>query len=500
MPNSLSRQRTTAVSVLILLVVTLLVAPLLTRSLQADEASSIWFTQLPWRSFLADFCDPHPPGYYLLLKGWLTLGNQAIWSRLLSLWAVQLAIALTLRLGRDLVNARTGILAAALLAFQPLTLWYAAQTRMYALVMLLGILAFWVAWRLWHTNGRSYFLWLGYWLTASALFWADFTGLFVWGLLQLIWLAFGRPHFRRWLLVQTAVLLPYLFLMRLLPASQTLSHSYQPIFVAVQAMKFGLHLPPDQAAILLLMLLSIVAVVGILIAAIGPRFYRRWPAQSRTLLMFILISAWLFLIFAAAIPRLYTIKRLLVPMLPLLALATAALTKSWSPRRAFALVLPGLLVCLLILPRHPGEAWQTAVTEITKNAPQGARFWVDDMIVPAFAYYIDPEFADQWHVLNGRFLPQLPPVTPAANAPLFIVSTNTPYRALLPLLPLSFHQNYKLTQEHNWPGSRIYEFQPHSAIDPSNIDMPQPSPAAQWGLLLPSPLDTCQFPLPLGEG
>jgi hypothetical protein len=138
--------------------------------------------------------------------------------------------------------------------------------------------------------------------------------------------------------------------------------------------------------------------------------------------------------------------------------------------------------------------WQTAVAQITKNAPQGAHFWVDDMIGPAFAYYVAPQLADQWQVLNGRSLPQLPETTPLDDSPLYLVTANSPYRALLPLLPPAFHQTYQLTAEHNWPGILIYEFQPSLPTNQKPIPFPAPSPAAQWGLLLPSPLATCPQP------
>lgn len=502
------RRRTTAalshvemaVFILIVLAFTFFTAPLLTRSLQIDEASSIWFTRLPWNGFLTSYCDPHPPGYYLLLKGWLGSGIQAIWSRLPSLWAALLAIALTFRLGRHWVNRRTGLLAAALLAFQPLTMWYAAQTRMYALVLFLGVVTFWLASRLWQANGRfrvaqsrrTPLLWFLYWFVASLLLWVDFTGLLVWGLLQLIWLAIGRPHLRGWLLLQTAVFLPFLLLFSLLPATQTLSGGYQPVFVAIQATKLGIQILPDQASKLLLIILALVAILSILSAIVGPRLYRRWPTQISVLITVLLVGSWLFLIFAAAVPRLYTIKRLLVPLLPMLALATAAVTKTWTTRRAVTLVLPGLLVCLIFLPLHPSDAWQTAVLQITKNAPEGARFWVDDMIVPAFAYYIDPQLDEQWDVLYGRSLPQLPDTEPTAPAPLFLVTSKSPYRDLFPLLPSTFHENYQLMEEYSSTGVDIYEFQQRTDGPIDIKSSPLPPFAAEWGLLLNSPLDTCR--------
>jgi hypothetical protein len=363
--------------------------------------------------------------------------------------------------------------------------------------MLLGVGVFWWGWRLWREDGRSgdrrsRWRWFLYWLAASALLWADYTGLLVWGLLQLVWLAAGRPQLRRWLPAQTAVFLPWLFLIRQLPASQTLTHSYQPIFVAVQAFKFGVLLPPEQAAILLLAALALAAVLGVLIALAGPRSYRRYPRQLHMLLALLLVGGWLFLILAASIPRLYTLKRLLVPLLPVFALAVAAVTANWRPRRAAALALPGVLVCLLLLPGHQSDTGETAVAQITENAPQGAQLWVDDMVVPAFAYYAGSELDGRWVTLNGRALPQLPAADP--GVPIILVTTNSPYRELLPLLPPAFRQTYQLTGEQSWSGIRIYEFWPHAVSGPDALPWPDPSVTAEWGLLLPSPLAACQAP------
>lgn len=496
MPSLSPRLRTTAISTLILLSFTLLAAPYLTRSLQIDEATSIWFTRLPWSTFLQDFCDPHPPTYYLLLKGWLTLGSQAFWARTFSLWAVLLAIAFTIRLGKDWLNAHTGLLAAALFAFQPLTIWYAVQARMYPLVMLLGILTTWLAWHSWQDDNKKYRTWFWYWLSASTLIWVDFTGFLVWGTLQCIWLAFNRPHLRGWLITQTAVLLPFFILFPLLPARQMLSQGYQPVFIAIQAANLGLALSPDQATTVMFGLLAGSGTLALIISAYSPKLYHRWPNQVHILLTILLISAWLILLLATAIPRLFTIKRLLVPLLPILALATAGVTIKWPVRRAAALILPGLFICLFVLPSHTSDEWKTAIDTITKNAPQGAVFWVDDMVVPAFAYYADPELINQWTVLNGRALPELPDAIPEGSAPLYLVTDHSPYRDLFILLPPTFHQRFQMKQDMSWAGVTIYEFQKTASNDENIGSHPTPTPSIkdEWGLRLPSPLANCQQP------
>ena len=53
----------------------LLPLPLLGRSLGIDETASVWFARFLLPDLLIRLCDPHPPGYYLVLKGWMALGE-----------------------------------------------------------------------------------------------------------------------------------------------------------------------------------------------------------------------------------------------------------------------------------------------------------------------------------------------------------------------------------------------------------------------------------------
>ena len=125
----------------------LLPLPLLTQSLWIDEASSVWFARLPVADLLFHLCDPHPPGYYLLLKGWLVFGETEAWLRLPSLLASVATVALTAQAGRAILGARVGALAALLVATFPLQSWYAAEVRMYAVAQALGVALLLLTWR-----------------------------------------------------------------------------------------------------------------------------------------------------------------------------------------------------------------------------------------------------------------------------------------------------------------------------------------------------------------
>ena len=91
------------------------------QSLWRDEATSIWFARLPLSTLLTTLCDPHPPGYYLLLKAWSVIGGESEFGlRAPSLLAAVLAVALTYRWWRQMCGGRCARLAALLVALHPL--------------------------------------------------------------------------------------------------------------------------------------------------------------------------------------------------------------------------------------------------------------------------------------------------------------------------------------------------------------------------------------------
>jgi uncharacterized membrane protein len=104
--------------------------------------------------------DIHPPGYYVLLRGWLALagyptgradptgnGLEFMAGFFSLLWGVIL-IALVYALARRLTtNPVVALLAAALIALSPYNVWYSQEVRMYTLGAALGALALYALWR-----------------------------------------------------------------------------------------------------------------------------------------------------------------------------------------------------------------------------------------------------------------------------------------------------------------------------------------------------------------
>src|SRR3954454_23517914 len=80
-----------------------------------------------------------PPAYYVLAWVWAKLfGTGEVGLRSLSALFGTATIPLAFLLGRELVGRRTGLVAAALCAFNPLLVWYSQEARSYALMILLA--------------------------------------------------------------------------------------------------------------------------------------------------------------------------------------------------------------------------------------------------------------------------------------------------------------------------------------------------------------------------
>ena len=113
-----------------------------------DEGYSVWFATHPlgqMASLTAQ--DIHPPLYYALLHGWIgLLGAGPVSLRLLSVLFGVLAIPAIYLAGRRMLSRRAALLAAFLLAINPLHVYYSQEVRMYGLVALLSIGVLAAAW------------------------------------------------------------------------------------------------------------------------------------------------------------------------------------------------------------------------------------------------------------------------------------------------------------------------------------------------------------------
>ena len=110
-------------------------------SLWMDEALSVNIARLPLGEIPGALRkDGHPPGYYILLHGWMRLfgeGDTAV-RALSGLFAVAL-IPLVFVAARRVAGRRAAVCSVVLLAWSPFAVRFATEARMYAMVSTLAM-------------------------------------------------------------------------------------------------------------------------------------------------------------------------------------------------------------------------------------------------------------------------------------------------------------------------------------------------------------------------
>ena len=186
-------------------------------SLWYDETVSALLARKPLAEMWAHTArDIHPPLYYALLHGWMRLaGDSEAGLAFLSVWFGMAGVALVAYLGRRLFGARVGLLAAWLMALNPFSIWYAQEVRMYTLGVFLSLLILKFTLDFWERGGWRALA--GYALTAAALLWTLYYGVFFLASLNLavlVWLAVrDRKRIFPWLAAQAVgfiLFLPWL--------------------------------------------------------------------------------------------------------------------------------------------------------------------------------------------------------------------------------------------------------------------------------------------------
>ncbi len=115
------------------------------ESLWADEYYTLLTASQPSFGAVMDRvvnAEPHPPLYFLIMHAWLALaGTSDIALRLPSALAGALTVPLLFLLMRLLFPSRPGAagVAAGLLAFSPMHIWYSQEARAYALLLLVQV-------------------------------------------------------------------------------------------------------------------------------------------------------------------------------------------------------------------------------------------------------------------------------------------------------------------------------------------------------------------------
>jgi hypothetical protein len=504
------------------------------KSLWIDEADSVYFAQHTWSDVLWRLCDPHPPGYYALLKAAMALAGVGEFAvRIPSVLAGILAVATVARLGRELkaLSGLVGVdsswvwLSTALLAVAPLQVWYAQEARMYAFVALtgLGSAVFLVRLgRRWRWDDA-----VGYVVIAAVALWMDQTALAPLAVANIgFWaikgwqqrehlahvspegrLAFSVPSswwhsiktdfwrlLAAWSALQGVVIAAFWVWWHRSPyTGHVNTETLYPLTMArLTLTRWQASLTAGTSGALLIPVAGVVGVGGIL--GVG-WFYllrkRRLRLSVPTRLEWLVFLAWCAGTVLSLVPRLYTVKRLAFGLLPF-----ALLLAGWTMTRLFSknrhLFVPAVLgfslvMSLLNVIYIPKPSWHDVTQTFSSSVQAGDVIWVDEIVVPVFDYYIAGDY--ERHVLRVDALAEVAASRPESGR-LWLVVGSRRYRDILAYLP-------NLGDE----GLVVVDVRPDVEI--RAYDVAQMAPAALvpadyipgWVINWPSPLhESCSGP------
>jgi mannosyltransferase len=181
--------------VLVVTAGTLLRLRLLTkRDLWVDEALTVVLALSPWREFWKALWNAqmNMGFYYLLMRGWLHLGDsEAIVRGLSVLFGVATIVAIYL-LGKRLFDRKVAIISAALSAVNVFQIRYSQEARAYSLVMLLAVLSTYCFINAVDSSSPKRY-WAGYVLTSVL---GIYTHLFLCLVVAAQWLSLGYARLR----------------------------------------------------------------------------------------------------------------------------------------------------------------------------------------------------------------------------------------------------------------------------------------------------------------
>ena len=149
------------------------------QSLWIDEGATVALSRASWQHFAWVWWHGEAnlqTIYFLLMRGWIHLGNSETWLRLPSALFGIAAIPLLYFVARKFMGVEPALAAAALLAFSPSHVYYSREARGYTLAILMVLLSTYFFVRAVEScRRRDWALWM--WTSILAFYCHDFTAL-----------------------------------------------------------------------------------------------------------------------------------------------------------------------------------------------------------------------------------------------------------------------------------------------------------------------------------
>jgi uncharacterized membrane protein len=366
------------------------------RSLWYDEAFAVLFSEKGLDAMLSGTLTPvaggasdiHPLLYYSTLNVWMALFGQSAF--VVRFWSLLLGVATVASiyvLGRELFDDKTALVAALVTAIAPFHVQYSQETRMYALLGLLLMLATWCFVKGWRSEMKVWRWWVAFGLLAGLAMYTQQLAAFylvALGLVPIV--AYRRDQFIHVVVGTAVAVIVYLPWLVNLPGQFAKVHSYywlavpniaRPIATIYSFLVVSLDIPVPYSTIgflgsLFITLFLIVQVIFYLSRRVRP---------DRKPLLFVLWLAGLpiaLMWLVSQVQPVYLERALLPSALMLYAACGWLFTRSGLPRpivgviAAIGLVMVGIgLHFQYTWATFPYSPFQTAVAYMRDNWQDG---------------------------------------------------------------------------------------------------------------------------------
>lgn len=348
-------------------------------SMAPDEAWSITFAGLSWRKLINVMWqrELNMGPYYILLKIWIAIfGDSELAVRSLSVVFSVFAVAMTFAIGKKLFDAKTGLVAASLLAVNAFLIEYAQEARSYTLLIFMANTSvYFFINMIQDQNVKNHVLYV---FSSVLLVYSHFFGLFILIVqaISLIFFAGEKVNYRRLLLcaLSIALLIIPIGYFILFKDNGQIGWIQKPSFKDLYSFMFSL--TGDGGSGMLLSLYVLMFFISLIMLA------RKNPESRMTgsfgrhafLLVWLLlpvIAAYSFSFYKPIFISKYLISSL-TPLVLLVATGLSAIRSRWiSTVAAFGLISISVYTVFDVYYPKQKFDWKSATRYISQNARKG---------------------------------------------------------------------------------------------------------------------------------
>ena len=372
------------------------------RSLWLDESVSVTISQLDWSTFVhvIKTREGNMSLYHLLMLGWIKIGDSEFAARSLSVLAGVATIPAAYTLTKRLAGLGAALLAAFLLALNPLFVQYAQQARGYELCLLLVTVAAYLFVR--GIEQPTWWVWTAYAVVSALAAYTHFFALLV-PPAHALSLFVLRREVVPWRKIIGAgfLLLALLTLLFYLLASNQASGIEWAAKNPIGRIFTRIHDRTPLAVALLVVGLAVVLVAGrFLSRRLGTNLHARGTWVWSFVLAWLLVPFAVVAVLAVVYRPLFVIRYFIVCLPPAVILASMLVMRIRRPALAAATAVAIAAVSLLGVGRWyatgENEDWRSATHYVLQDARSGdgLLFYAPYVRIP-FSYYLDRQAGGQ---------------------------------------------------------------------------------------------------------